>query len=72
MNRLHCEGRMLNCGEHAALEQTLFFPLLTVKATTPLSREDNWNCKRLALLVYTHKEKRHPPAVSQTRLEPSP
>ncbi len=50
MNRLHCEGRMLECA-HAALEKSLdFFFLLTVEATTPISHKDNRNCKRFAFI----------------------
>ncbi len=54
MNRLHCEGRMLNCERMRAGAITGFIPLPTVEATT-LGHEDNRNCKRSAFIC-VHKQ----------------
>ncbi len=58
LNRLHCQGRMLKCERMWRWSKHLIFSLLTVEAVTPLSHEDNLNCKRSAFIcVHSQKKK---------------
>ncbi len=50
MNRLHCQGRILKCECMRRWSNHLIVFLLTVEAVTPLSHEDNRNCKRFAFI----------------------
>ncbi len=49
MNRLHCEGRMLKCVRMRRWSNHWIYSLPTAEAT-PLSHEDNRNCKRSAFI----------------------